>query len=95
MNSGTAAINGNTAVRYGGGVCINVNSYGSFDKTGGLIYGKYTQGSSNTLENPAFQNTAGSDANGHAAYIYSGTYKRNSTAGTGITLNSSSAGGWE
>jgi uncharacterized repeat protein (TIGR02543 family) len=95
MSGGT--ISGNTSSSsyatysysaYGGGVCVG--SSGTFTKqAGGIIYGSEA-GSS-------LKNTAYSDAYGHAVYV-NGSGKRNSTAGTGVTLNSGtsgSAGGWE
>jgi hypothetical protein len=88
MNGGE--ISGNTASTSGGGV--NVYS-GTFTKTGSsVIYGDtdsiHTTGSTeNTVTN----------GNGHAVYVNS-SKKRNSTAGSGVMLDSSqsgSAGGWE
>ena len=93
MSSGTFTMNGgeisgNTAPDGGGGVYV---SSGTFTKqSGGTIYGS---DASNTLKN-----TASSSSYGHAVYVDSGSKKRNTTAGEGITLNSSlsgSAGGWE
>jgi uncharacterized repeat protein (TIGR02543 family) len=85
MNGGE--ISGNTAPDGGGGVYV---SSGTFTKqSGGTIYGS---DASNTLKN-----TASSSSYGHAVYVDSGSKKRNTTAGEGITLNSSlsgSAGGW-
>jgi fibronectin type 3 domain-containing protein len=86
MSGGT--ISGNSA-EYGGGVYAN----GTFTKqAGGIIYG------SNATS--ALKNTATSG--GHAVYVDSSPTpapaKRNTTAGTGVTLDSSksgSAGGWE
>jgi hypothetical protein len=79
-------ISGNSAFR-GGGV------YGTVTKTGGIIYGLNT--------GSALKNTAYGGVNyGHAVYSGSETSpkRRNSTAGTGVTLDSSingEAGGWE
>jgi uncharacterized repeat protein (TIGR02543 family) len=86
MSGGT--ISANTAY-YGGGVYV---SGGIFTKqSGGVIYGS---NAGSTLKN-----TATSDSYGHAAYVSSGGKKRNSTAGTGVTLDSSKGvsdgGGWE
>jgi parallel beta-helix repeat protein len=88
MSGGT--ISGNTAST-GGGVCAYSN--GTFTKQfGGVIYGSDT---SNELKNTA---TDG-DNYGHAAYVDSSPTKiRNTTAGTGVTLDSArdgAAGGWE
>jgi hypothetical protein len=86
MSGGT--ISGNTS-SYGGGVYVD--SSGTFTKqSGGTIYGS---SASDTLKN-----TATSDSYGHAVYVSSGSKKRNSTAGTSVTLDSTktgSAGGWE
>ena len=81
-------ISGNTARYGGGGVYVDD---GRFTKSVGIIYG------SNASD--GLKNTAG---NGHAAYVSSrsnsGSKKRNSTAGEGVSLDSEvsgSAGGWE
>jgi fibronectin type 3 domain-containing protein len=76
--------------RLGGGVYIKSNK---FTKTGGTIYG--SNASPTTL-----QNTAKDTNSGHAVYavVNSTTLKRNTTAGTTVSLDSSktgSAGGWE
>jgi hypothetical protein len=68
-------------------------SNGTFIKqAGGIIYGS---NESNALKNTA---TRG-DGYGHAVYdSWSPTKKRNTTAGTGVTLDSrvtGTAGGWE
>jgi hypothetical protein len=86
MSGGT--ISGNTASSGGG---VYVSSYsGAFTKqSGGTIYGS---GASDTLKN-----TATSNSYGHAVYV-SSSKKRDSTAGPGITLDSTktgAAGGWE
>jgi uncharacterized repeat protein (TIGR02543 family) len=91
MSGGT--ISGNTAsssYSYGGGVSVSIE--GTFIKqSGGTIYGS---GAGSSLKN-----TAHSDSYGHAVYVgTSPSKKRNSTAGSGVTLNSGiigSAGGWE
>jgi hypothetical protein len=86
MSGGT--ISGNSS-NSGGGVSVD---RGTFTKmSGGVTFGS---DASDTLKN-----TATSD-NGHAVYVYvfSGSKKRNSTAGEGVTLDSTksgSAGGWE
>jgi len=74
----------------GGGVYIQSNK---FTKTGGTIYG--SSASPATL-----QNTAKDNNSGHAVYALIGStiLKRNTTAGTGVNMNSNtlgSAGGWE
>jgi hypothetical protein len=85
-NSASSALFGN-----GGGVCVG--NRGAFIKqSGGIIYGSDAAGS--------LRNTARSDENGHAVYYEdsSSTKIRNTTAGSGVTLNSGlngSAGGWE
>jgi parallel beta-helix repeat protein len=91
MSGGT--VSGNTAsssYSYGGGVYVN--SSGLFIKqSGGTIYGSNASDS--------LKNTAYSDSYGHAVYVAtSPAKKRNTTAGSGVTLNSGvsdSAGGWE
>jgi hypothetical protein len=75
---------------------VFVSTSGTFTKqSGGVIYG--SNESSITLRNTA---TSGNDY-GHAVYVniddFSGK-KRNTTAGTGVALDSGingSAGGWE
>jgi hypothetical protein len=86
MTGGT--ISGNTASSYGGGVYVarSGSTVGSFVKTGGTIYGY--AGESTTNRNTATQ--------GRAAYVDSSPIKlRDATAGTSVTLDSRSAGGWE
>jgi hypothetical protein len=80
MTSGT--ISGNTATNGGG---VYMYAYGTFTKTAGIIYG---------VGGGALANTATS-GNGHAAAVYSGSMKRNSTAGTGTTMDSTTGDGWE
>ena len=66
---------------HGGGVIIG---FGTFTKTGGIIYGN----DAGTNNNTSITNK------GHAVYDNSGTPRwRNSTAGT--TMNTSSVGFWE
>jgi uncharacterized repeat protein (TIGR02543 family) len=81
-------ISGNTANVSGGGVYV---VGGTFTKSSnGTIYGS---NASNALKNTASRNT-----NGYAVYIAGGTQLRDTTAGTGVTLDntkSGSAGGWE
>jgi hypothetical protein len=81
-------ISGNTSVSIGGGVYV-YNS-GTFTKqSGGIIYGSNA--------NTGLKNTASGDSSGHAVYI-SSSKKRNTTAGVGVTLDSTkdgTAGGWE
>jgi uncharacterized repeat protein (TIGR02543 family) len=88
QNGGT--ISGNSANRGGG---VFVDSSGTFTKqSGGTIYGS---NASDTLKNTA---TSGDDY-GHAVYVSGSPSKlRNSTADSGVTLNSAvsgDAGGWE
>jgi len=89
-------ISGNSVLsadnRLGGGVCVENDK---FTKTGGTIYG--SNASPSTL-----QNTAKNTSSGHAVYasvdLGSTTFKRNTTAGTTVNMDSSrvgSAGGWE
>jgi uncharacterized repeat protein (TIGR02543 family) len=86
-------ISGNTASSSssdsaGGGVYV---ASGTFTKQpGGVIYGS-------NESNSVLRNTATSGDNyGHAVYVYGPpAKKRNTTAGTGVTLNSGAAGGWE
>jgi uncharacterized repeat protein (TIGR02543 family) len=83
-------ISGNSASSFassvGGGVCVG----GTFIKqSGGTIYGS---DAGDDLKNTA----SGGDSYGHA--VYADGKIRNSTAGSGVTLNSGvdgSAGGWE
>jgi predicted outer membrane repeat protein len=87
MNDGR--ISGNTAASSGGGVYVGY--YGTFTKQSkGTIYGSDT--------GDMLKNTAG-NGNGHAVYIHaSPVKKRNTTAGVGVTLDSTksgSDGGWE
>jgi hypothetical protein len=89
MSGGT--ISGNSASSGGG---VYVFSGGTFIKqSGGTIYG--SNESDYSLRNTA---TYGADY-GHAVYVESSPVKiRNTTAGTGVTLDSAvsgSAGGWE
>jgi hypothetical protein len=85
-------ISGNTTYYYGGGVYAD--SSGTFTKqSSGIIYG-----SNESVTN--LRNTANSGDNyGHAVYVNSSpTKKRNTTAGTGVTLDSTkdgAEGGWE
>jgi uncharacterized repeat protein (TIGR02543 family) len=92
MQGGT--ISGNTVTsadnRLGGGVYVQNNQ---FTKTGGTIYGSNASPTS-------LQNTAKDNNSGHAVYasVNSTIMRRNTTAGTAVNLNSSSAGsagGWE
>jgi hypothetical protein len=92
LESGTftmkqGAISGNTASS-GGGVSV---ASGTFTKqSGGIIYG--------SDESSSLKNTASSDSYGHAVYVSSGSKKRNSTAGVGVTMDSMTTGtdgGWE
>jgi uncharacterized repeat protein (TIGR02543 family) len=80
-------ISGNTASG-GGGVCV---LGGRFTKqSGGIIYGS-------NESNIALRNTSRDGKNyGHAVYISgSPIRKRNTTAGTGVALDSTKSGGWE
>jgi hypothetical protein len=93
MTSGT--ISGNTAKTasncQGGGVYVRGTK---FTKTGGTIYG-------NNESTTTLRNTAKDVNSGHAVYVYinaSSNYKRTTTAGTTVNLNSNasgSGGGWE
>jgi len=94
LRNGT--ISGNTSSSYGGGVYVG--SSRTFTKTGGgTIYG-YTNGDakSNVVKDSSgvVQNNRG-----HAVYVASSPSKRReTTAGTGVNLDSSvagTAGGWE
>jgi uncharacterized repeat protein (TIGR02543 family) len=113
MESGSK-ITGNTTSYYGGGVSVHISGTftmsggeisgntstlgggvyvsGTFTKQwGGIIYGS---NASSTLKNTATR----SESDSHAVYVSSGSKKRNSTAGAGVTLDSGkagSAGGWE
>jgi hypothetical protein len=92
MKGGT--ISGNTVLsannRLGGGVYVRNDK---FTKTGGTIYGSNASPTS-------LQNTAPNTNSGYAVYALVGSViqRRNTTAGTGVNLDSSktgSAGGWE
>jgi hypothetical protein len=91
MNGGE--ISGNTAF-YGGGVYIFLSGTdslsGTFTKqSGGVIYG--------TDASDTQKNTAGVGS-GHAVSVSYDQKKRNTTAGAGVTLDSTktgTAGGWE
>jgi uncharacterized repeat protein (TIGR02543 family) len=86
MSGGT--ISGHTSSAHGGGVYVGG---GTFTKqSGGIIYGS-------NESNNALRNTATSGDNfGHAVYVFSSpAKKRNTTAGSGVTLNSNTAGSWE
>ncbi|MDR3283896.1 MAG: hypothetical protein LBS97_01815 [Treponema sp.] len=85
--SGSATISGNRAFTYGGGVYVHS---GSFTKTGGTIYGDTNNThTADSTENTAFYN------DGHAVYVSSSGKKRNSTAGMGVNLDSSTTANWE
>ncbi|MDR2210016.1 MAG: right-handed parallel beta-helix repeat-containing protein [Spirochaetaceae bacterium] len=77
------SIRENTAAKNGGGVYVGGSS-GRLTKTGGVIYGS---GDPSGLEN-----TAG--GTGHAVNISSGK-KRNSTAGAGVNLDSTTDANWD
>lgn len=82
MSDGT--ISGNTASS-GGGVYVY---FGTFTKEmGGIIYGS-------NEPNSALKNTA-TGGGGHAVYVDRSSKKRNTTAGTGVSLNSGMDGNWE
>jgi uncharacterized repeat protein (TIGR02543 family) len=90
MSGGT--ISGNTsssASSSGGGVYVRS---GSFTKeSGGIIYGSDAD---SALKNT----TSNGGAYGHAVYAYESSKKRNTTAGEGVTLDSTKSGtegGWE
>ena len=96
MSSGTFTMNGgeisgnSAAGSSSGGGGVYVYSNGTFTKeSGGTIYGSNAE--------DALKNTAGSgNAYGHGVYVDS-SKKRNTTAGAGLTLDSSldgAAGGW-
>jgi uncharacterized repeat protein (TIGR02543 family) len=83
-------ISGNTG-QWGGGVYVDSSNF--IKQMGGVIYG--SNENTSTLRNTA---TDGNDY-GHAVYVTtSPVKKRNTTAGSGVTLNSAvsgSTGGWE
>jgi hypothetical protein len=96
MTNGT--IEGNSAVS-GGGVYVNAGTFTKADTDSdgdsGIIYGATTDGV--TPEDVDLKNTA-SGGDGHAAWVVSGSKKRDTTAGTGDDLDSATegvAGGWE
>jgi hypothetical protein len=93
VNNGTFTMNGGTiddneAFVFGGGVCVGGS--GSFNKSGGIIYGD-----TDSIHTPGTnENTA--RAGGHAAYVITGPKQRDSTAGPGDNLDSGTAdGGWD
>jgi hypothetical protein len=94
MQSGE--ISGNTTTvynSYGGGVYVA--SSGTFTKTGGTITG-YADDAVNG--NAVKNGSVVQNNRGHAVYVYSGSKRRESTAGPGVNLDSSisgAAGGWE
>ena len=76
-------ISGNTAGN-GGGVYVS----GGFTKqSGGIIYGSDAES--------GLRNTAAGSTESRGQAVYANGKKRDSTAGVGVTLDSSSAGGWE
>jgi hypothetical protein len=69
---------------------VYVNRGTFIKQAGGTIYG------SNADDD--LKNIASGDSYGHAVYVSSSSAKRNSTAGSSVTLDSGvsgSAGGWE
>jgi hypothetical protein len=87
MTGGT--ISGNTAPSGGGGVYVY---NGIFTKSGGgTIYGR-DEGAPNW--NKAVNGSSSYDDMGHAVRVY-GTYKRTTTAGPTVDLDSSSSTNWE
>jgi uncharacterized repeat protein (TIGR02543 family) len=86
MSGGT--ISGNSS-NYGGGVYVHTTGGTFIKQSGGVIYGSDTD---STWRNTA---TSGS-SNGHAVYVSSSpAKKRNTTAGSGVTLNSGTSSNWE
>ena len=97
ISGNTASSTSTTSNAYGGGVYVGRRS----DGNGGYVSGTFTKESGGTIygsdASDSLKNTASGDAYGHAAYVESGSKKRNSTAGPGVTLNSSlgeAEGGW-
>jgi hypothetical protein len=84
--SGNAAVSSSDSAR-GGGVYVDTDGKFAKQSGGTIIYGSNAE---DTLKN-----TAGNNTQGHAAYVYSGSKKRNSTAGEGITLDSGTDDNWE
>ncbi|GHV03786.1 hypothetical protein AGMMS50229_03750 [Campylobacterota bacterium] len=84
MYGGT--ISGNEA-NYGGGVFVNAGAGGTFNKTGGTIYGK---------DSGANTNSASADNRGHAVFYDNGgtTKYRDTTANALIGLNSADGTNW-
>jgi hypothetical protein len=96
MSGGT--LSGNTAADRGGGVYVGGTgtSAGTFKKTGGIIYGDddNVPGNRNATDNTA---KGGYPGSGNAAYVELDGKYRNSTAGTGVPLDSDTVGptgGW-
>jgi hypothetical protein len=92
MNGGT--ISGNTAGACGGGVFVYSRIYKFTKQSGGTIYGSDAD--------IALKNTASGNGEGHAVYVRDSllapTKIRDTTAGPGVTLDSTvsgAAGGWE
>jgi len=91
MRGGT--ITGNTAVNYGGGVLVGGNS--KFTKTGGIITGYKNDQTNGNIVRDA-ENVVLS-RRGHAVYI-SENKRKETTAGTGVNINSQkkgAEGGWD
>jgi hypothetical protein len=75
---------------------VYVNDGTFIKQSGGIIYGS---DAGSTLKNTATATGENSSSNGQAAYAYTSSAKRNTTAGTGVILNYSSggtaSGAWE
>ena len=90
MRGGT--ITGNTAATYGGGVYAGHTYRSSFTKTGGTITG-YSTGNNNN--NNRVNDGSGILARrGHAVYVHA-DMRKETTAGTGVSLSSSSLDNWD
>ncbi|MDR1074264.1 MAG: hypothetical protein LBL45_11435 [Treponema sp.] len=72
------------ASSYGGGVFVVGGTF--IKQSGGAIYGSNASG---TLQNTVSGN---GNRDGYAVYVSSGGKKRDSTAGSGVTLNSGISG---
>jgi hypothetical protein len=84
----------------GGTISSNIASQGGGVYISGILFTKQSGGVIYGLDaDSTLKNTASSDSYGHAVYLNNTpAKKRNTTAGPGVTLNSTldgSAGGWE
>jgi hypothetical protein len=79
------AISGNTAITNGGGVYVSSIAQFTKNSGGGVIYGSDAAA--------GLRNTA--SGNGHVAYVYTGSKKRDTTVWEGDILSTDPATGWD